>query len=196
MLHLKKESEHRARGQTIYSHYSQMKHAELFSGDGRCVTMSLTLHTTEIWLSTVTDSGGMKDRTHGIFLQNDSGRENTDTEQPVHKWVSCHVKWPSAEGGWGCDLWGSPWGRWAGGEHFRDGTGRDGTGASPLSLQLEFDCEAERDRTCPAPRLQAFCCSNPTRQHRPGWMFSHQWCNPSTARLRLSTRHTRPRHLP
>lgn len=24
----------------------------------------------------------MKDRTHGIFLQNDSGRENTDTEQP------------------------------------------------------------------------------------------------------------------
>lgn len=44
--------------------------------------MSLTLHTTEIWLSTVTDSGGMKDRTHGIFLQNDSGRENTDTEQP------------------------------------------------------------------------------------------------------------------
>lgn len=54
------------------------------------------------------------------------------------------------------------------------GTGRDGTGASPLSLQLEFDCEAERDRACPAPRLQAFCCSNPTRQHRPGWMFSHQ----------------------
>lgn len=92
MLHLKKESEHWAGGQTIYSYYSQMKHAELFSGNQRCITMSLTLHTTEIWLSTVTDSGGMKDRTHGIFLQNDSGRENTDTEQPVHNWVCCHVK--------------------------------------------------------------------------------------------------------
>lgn len=31
--------------------------------------MSFTLHTTEIWLNTHTDSGGMKDRTHGIFLQ-------------------------------------------------------------------------------------------------------------------------------
>lgn len=28
----------------------------------RCITMSLTLHTTEIWLNTCTDSGGMKDR--------------------------------------------------------------------------------------------------------------------------------------
>lgn len=40
--------------------------------------MSLTLHTTEIWLNTHTDSGGMKDRTHGIFLQEDSGRESTN----------------------------------------------------------------------------------------------------------------------
>lgn len=31
--------------------------------------MSLTLHTTEIWLRDDTDSGGMKDRTHGIFLE-------------------------------------------------------------------------------------------------------------------------------
>lgn len=52
-----------------------MKHVELFSGDRRCITMSLTLHTTEIWLNTRTDSGGMKDRTHGIFLQEDCGRE-------------------------------------------------------------------------------------------------------------------------
>lgn len=41
-------------------------------------------------------------------------------------------------------------------------------------------------------RLQAFCCLNPARQHRPGWRFSHQWRNPTTARLRLSRRHTRP----
>lgn len=38
--------------------------------------MSLTLHTTEIWLNTRTDSGGMKDRTHGTILQKDSGLEN------------------------------------------------------------------------------------------------------------------------
>lgn len=30
--------------------------------------MSFTLHTTEIWFHTGTDSGGMKDRKHGIFL--------------------------------------------------------------------------------------------------------------------------------
>lgn len=80
-------------------------------------------------------------------------------------------------------------GWWAGGEPFRDGTG-----ASPLSLQLELDWEAEQDRACPAARLQAFCCSNPARQHRSGWRFSHQWCNPTTTRLRL--RNTRPRNLP
>lgn len=37
------------------------------------IPMSLTLHTTEIWLNTDTDSGGMKDRTHGIFLQKVTG---------------------------------------------------------------------------------------------------------------------------
>lgn len=42
--------------------------------------MSLTLHTTEIWLSTDTDSGGMKDRTHGIVSQSKPGREDTDTD--------------------------------------------------------------------------------------------------------------------
>lgn len=35
--------------------------------DWSCIAMSLTLHTTEIWVKTGTDSGGMKDRTHGIF---------------------------------------------------------------------------------------------------------------------------------
>lgn len=44
--------------------------------------MSLTLHTTEIWLNTHTDSGGMKDRTHGIFLQKDSGRESANMGRP------------------------------------------------------------------------------------------------------------------
>ena len=39
---------------------------------GSRIPMSLTLHTTEIWLNTRTDSGGMKDRTHGIFLQEKS----------------------------------------------------------------------------------------------------------------------------
>lgn len=75
--------------------------------------MSLTLHTTEIWLSTVTDSGGMKDRTHGIFLQNDSGRENTDREQ-----------------GGSQALVQMPWGRRAGAGPFRVRTG-----ASPLAPQ-------------------------------------------------------------
>lgn len=42
------------------------------------ITMSLTLHTTEIWLNTGTDSGGMKDRTHGIFLQKASGMQDTN----------------------------------------------------------------------------------------------------------------------
>lgn len=62
--------------------------------------MSLTLHTTEIWLNTHTDSGGMKDRTHGIFLQEDSGRESTNPGGAggdlvwfaVQKWVSCNLK--------------------------------------------------------------------------------------------------------
>lgn len=58
--------------------------------------MSLTLHTTEIWLNTHTDSGGMKDRTHGIFLQEDSGRESASTGDlvwyTVQKWVSCNLK--------------------------------------------------------------------------------------------------------
>lgn len=49
--------------------------------------MSLTLHTTEIWLNTHTDSGGMKDRTHGIFLQEDSGSESANMGRPcvVHR---------------------------------------------------------------------------------------------------------------
>lgn len=40
--------------------------------------MSLTLHATEIWLNTGTDSGGMKDRTHGIFLRRASEMQDTD----------------------------------------------------------------------------------------------------------------------
>lgn len=46
---------------------------------GSRIPMSLTLHTTEIWLNTRTDSGGMKDRTHGIFLQKKES-EMWDTE--------------------------------------------------------------------------------------------------------------------
>lgn len=43
--------------------------------------MSHTLHTTEIWLDTDTDSGGMKDRTHGIFLQKMSVIEDANQAQ-------------------------------------------------------------------------------------------------------------------
>lgn len=43
------------------------------------IPMSLTLHTTEIWLNTDTDSGGMKDRTHGIVSQRVS--EIRDTQK-------------------------------------------------------------------------------------------------------------------
>lgn len=42
------------------------------------IAMSLTLHATEIWLNTGTDSGGMKDRTHGIFLRRASEMQDTD----------------------------------------------------------------------------------------------------------------------
>lgn len=91
--------------------------------------MSLTLHTTEIWLNTHTDSGGMKDRTHGIFLQKDSGRESVNTTlcgSQCRSGFPVILNW--AEGPLGLhDGWGSPRGWWGGGEW-----GRDGTRASPL----------------------------------------------------------------
>lgn len=48
--------------------------------------MSLTLHTTEIWLDADTDSGGMKDRTHGIVLQKKvSGNTRKQTNRQTLK---------------------------------------------------------------------------------------------------------------
>lgn len=49
------------------------------------VSMSLTLHTTEIWLNTDTDSGGMKDRTHGIFLLKVSEIKGTNLHCTLQK---------------------------------------------------------------------------------------------------------------
>lgn len=80
MLHLQKKRVNTAFKVRRFIHATaKLSTLELFSGDRRCITMSLTLHTTEIWLNTRTDSGGMKDRTHGIFLQEDSGRESANT---------------------------------------------------------------------------------------------------------------------
>lgn len=68
---------------------------------GSRIPMSLTLHTTEIWLNTRTDSGGMKDRTHGIFLQKKES-EMWDTEwkrlqffPPTEKYKK-NTKWCTA----------------------------------------------------------------------------------------------------
>lgn len=72
MLHLKQERRRGAAGATPHSSRSRGSRRAAFRS---CITMSRTLHTTEIWLTTLTDSGGMKDRTHGIVLQSDSGGE-------------------------------------------------------------------------------------------------------------------------
>lgn len=68
-----------------------------------------------------------------------------------------------------------------------------------LSLFLEFQSEpaSERDQACPALWLQGFRLllkslgSGTLSQAWAEWLFSHQWCNPTTALFKpaAATRH-------
>lgn len=125
--------------------------------------MSFTLHTTEIWWNTSTDSGGMKDRTHGMFLQKASEMDDTntaqlcdfgyDSSQQSHSDAPTVVK--PQDGGWAwhlvqrrrlgpCDLWRNP-----------RGGGSERGGRWPLPFFLSLSWSLSLSETRPA-LLQAF----------------------------------------
>lgn len=139
--------------------------------------MSLTLHTTEIWVKTGTDSGGMKDRTHGIFSGSASNTGHKQAPRSAASLPRSEIRvtpgslrfspqqacsrsvlgfeteadpgtWCRA-GGWDCVIY----------EEAPEVEGvaasAAGTGCWPLPF-LESKFEPERDQACPASWLQGF----------------------------------------
>lgn len=109
----------------------------------------------------------------------------------VQKWVSCNLK--LSRGATGTAWWMRKPPRLVG--WLWVGQGRD-AGLSP-SLQLQVDCEAERDQACPplAPGFQAVVQTQhpgTSAQVWSGWRFRHR-CSPP---LQLTRHHRQADNLP